>query len=371
MSKNCIISLTGDPVTVGHRDIIKRASKLFEKIFILIPEMSAKSGHLLSYDERKKCIELDVWKDGVESFEVLPIHTGKTLVEEVESLGCNVIVRGLRNEQDLIYETDMAAVNRMIKPGIETVYLPCKPELSFVSSSMVRELLKLGSYEIAEKFTSASTMKVMKRACTTVVALTGGIACGKSTAREVFKERGWAVLDADEINRECILNVRSTVKLIAKELAEYGEINIDDPVKDISKIVFSNREALDKLEAISFPVIDSYVESFVKDWRMCPAKKIAVEVPLLFEARAARFRDFFDDSVCIWSSADAMKERLQSTRGMSAEEAEARINLQMLPEDKASLCDYAVENPISMPIEEFKLEVSKIIDKLEFKNLRL
>lgn len=371
MNSSCIISLTADPITVGHRDIIKRASKLFEKIFILMPETSSKNGHVLSFEERKRCIEIDVCRDGVEGFTVLPIHDGKTLVEEADALGCSVIVRGLRNEQDLIYETDMAAVNRMLKPGIETVYLPCKPELSFVSSSMVRELVHLGSYEVAEKFTSASTMKVMKRACTKVVALTGGIACGKSTAREVFRDRGWAVLDADEINRECILNVRSTVKLIAKELAEYGEINIDDPVKDISRIVFSNREALDKLEAISFPVIDSYVESFVKDWRMCPAKKIAVEVPLLFEARAARFRDFFDDSVCIWSSADAMKERLQRTRGMTLEEAEARINLQMLPEDKASLCDYAVENPISMSIEEFKLEVSKIIDKLEFKNLRL
>ena len=112
MNSSCIISLTADPITVGHRDIIKRASSLFEKIYILIPEKSSKASHLLSYEERKKCIEQDVCKDGVEDFTVLPIPAGKTLVDEAVALGCNVIVRGLRNEQDLIYETDMAAVNR-------------------------------------------------------------------------------------------------------------------------------------------------------------------------------------------------------------------------------------------------------------------
>lgn len=367
MNSSCIVSLTADPITVGHRDIIKRASSFFEKIYILIPEKSSKSGHLLSYEERKRCIEYDVCKDGVENFKVLPIHTGKTLVNEAVELGCNVIVRGLRNEQDLIYETDMAAVNRMLQPSIETVYLPCKPELSFVSSSMVRELLKLGSYEVAEKFTSARTMMVMKRACTKVVALTGGIACGKSTAREVFKERGWAILDADEINRECILKMRSTVKLIAKELAEYGEINIEDPAKDIAKIVFSNKEALDKLEALSFPVINSYINSFIEDWRMCPAKKIVVEVPLLFEDRAAKFTDFFDTSVCIFSDRDTMIHRMVENRGLSATDAAARIEMQMDPSKKAAMCDYAVENYAGLALDYFKEKVNNVIDELERK----
>ena len=367
MNHSCIISLTGDPVTVGHRDIVKRASSLFEKIYILIPERSSKNGHLLSYEERKRCIEYDVCNDGVQDFKVLPIHDGKTLVDEASSLGCNVIVRGLRNEQDLIYETDMSAVNRMLRPGVETIYLPCKPELSFVSSSMVRELLRLGSYEVAEKFTSPRTMMTMKRACTKVVALTGGIACGKSTAREVFKEHGWAVLDADEINRKCVLGVRSTAKLIAKELAEYGEINVEDPAKDIAKIVFSNREALGKLEAISFPIINSYIQSFIEDWRVCQAKKIAVEVPLLFESRAAGFAGFFDSSLCIWANRDVIVGRLVKDRGMNPLDAASRIAMQMDPEEKASLCDYSVENGADLSLEDFKKKISDVIGWIEQK----
>ena len=222
-------------------------------------------------------------------------------------------------------------------------------------------------YKLSIKLYFINTMMIMKRACTKVVALTGGIACGKSTAREVFKERGWAVLDADEINRECILNVRSTIKIIAKDLAEYGEINIEDPAKDIAKIVFSNRKALDKLEAISFPVINSYIQSFIEDWRMCPSKKIAVEVPLLFEARAARFADFFDTSLCIWANRNVMVDRLVKNRGMNILDATSRIAMQMDPEEKASLCDYSVENGADLSLENFKKKISDVIDEIERK----
>ena len=367
MTSSCIISLTGDPITVGHRDIIKRASKMFEKIYILIPEKSTKTRPLLSYDERKRCVENDIHEDGIEDYQIVPIHTGSTLVDEAKKLKCKVIVRGLRNEQDLIYETDMAAVNRMLQPDIETVYLPCKPELSFVSSSMVRELVRLGSYEVAERFTSQNTIAVMKRACTKVIALTGGIACGKSTAREVFKERGWTVLDADEINRKCILGVESTLSFIISSLSKYGDISAENPTKDIAKIVFDNKEARDKLEAISFPIINSYILNFIENWRTCSSSKIVVEVPLLFESRAARFAKFFDTSVCIWSHQDTMLERLCSFRGLSQEEAMKRISAQMDPENKSSLCDYAVENDTKTSLNEFKQKVNSIIDDIERK----
>ena len=371
MVEECIVSLTGDPITYGHRDIIKRAKAIFKFVHILIPETSLKKGALLSYEDRKAAIEQDLWSDGVFNgidFLVEPIHPGEALVDAARRYpGCNVIVRGLRNEQDLIYEMDMGAVNRMLNQDIETLYLPCKPELSFVSSSMVRELVHLGKYATAEAFTSINTMKLMKRACTKVVALTGGIACGKSTVREVFKERGWAVLDADEINRECILKVRSTIKLIAKELAEYGEINVEDPAKDIAKIVFNNREALGKLEAISFPVINSYINSFIEDWRICPAKKIVVEVPLLFENRAAKFTDFFDTSVCIESPAEVCIKRMVENRGMKHDDAVARLKSQMPTEAKADMVDYVIYNGADTSLFELRTKAAEIVEEIESK----
>ena len=367
MTDSCIMSLTGDPITVGHRDIAKRASKMFGKIYVLIPEKSSRRGSLLGYDERKTCIENDFKLDGIDNFQVVPIRDGCTLVDEADKLGCNVVVRGLRNEQDLIYETDMASVNRMLQPDVETVYLPCKPELSFVSSSMVRELVRLNSYEVAEKFTSASTMATMKRACTTVVALTGGIACGKSTARNVFEERGWKVLDADAVNKNCILGVGPVRSRIVDALSGYGNISLENFTKDLADIVFSNNEARCKLESIAFPIINSYVTAFISNWRICQSKKIAVEVPLLFEPCASQFSSFFDVSVCIWAKPDVMLKRLQLDRGLSYDDAMKRISAQMAPENKASMCDYAIENSDDVSLDAFKLYVNNVVDEIERK----
>ena len=371
MVEECIVSLTGDPITYGHRDIIKRAKAIFKFVHILIPEMSSKKGALLSYEDRKAAIEQDLWSDGVFNgvdFLVEPIHPGEALVDAARRYpGCNVVVRGLRNEQDLIYEMDMGSVNRMLNPDIETLYLPCKPELSFVSSSMVRELVHLGKYETAEAFTSVNTMKLMKRACTKVVALTGRIACGKSTVREVFKEHGWHVVDADQINKERILGFPKYVEEIAAALMPYGKVNVQDPAKSIASIVFSNSEALHKLEAMSFPMIHSMIKDICCNWREAASKKILVEVPLLFEDRAKQFNDFFDVSICIESPAEVCIKRMVENRGMTHDEAVARLKSQMPAEAKAEMADYAIHNGADTSLLELRTKVSEIVEEIERK----
>lgn len=371
MVEECIVSLTGDPITYGHRDIIKRAKAIFKFVHILIPETSSKKDALLSYEDRKAAIEQDLWSDGVFNgidFLVEPIHPGEALVDAARRYpGCNVVVRGLRNEQDLIYEMDMGAVNRMLNPDIETLYLPCKPELSFVSSSMVRELVHLGKYATAEAFTSVSTMKLMKRACTKVVALTGGIACGKSTVRGVFEEHGWHVVDADQLNKERILGFPKYVEEIAAALAPYGKVNVQDPAKSIASIVFSNDEALHKLEAMSFPMIHSMIKDICCNWREDSSKKLLVEVPLLFEDRAKQFNDFFDMSVCVESPAEVCIKRMVENRGMTHDEAVARLKSQMPAEAKADMADYAIHNGADTSLLELRAKASEIVEEIERK----
>lgn len=369
MVEECIVSLTGDPITVGHRDIIKRASAIFRFVHILIPEVSSKRGALLSYEDRKAAIEKDLHDDGVFNginFLVEPIYAGEALVDAAKRYpNCNTIVRGLRNEQDLIYEMDMGAVNRMLNPNIETVYLPCKPELSFVSSSMVRELVHLGKYETAEQFTSVDTTKLIKRACTKVVALTGGIACGKSTVRNVFKDCGWYVVDADQINREYVLGDLKCVEEIASALSPYGTVNVQDPTKSIAAIVFNNDDARSKLESIAFPVICNKIKDICCNWRETESKKILVEVPLLFEDRAKQFNDFFDVSVCVYASCETSMQRMMSSRNITVGEAMARINAQMPIDEKAKLCDYVIHNDFNVCLDELTYNAKDIISKIE------
>ena len=369
MVEECIVSLTGDPITIGHRDIIKRASAIFRFVHILIPEVSSKKGAILSYEDRKAAIEKDLSNDGVFNginFLVEPIYAGEALVDAAKRYpNCNTIVRGLRNEQDLIYEMDMGAVNRMLNPDIETLYLPCKPELSFVSSSIVRELVQLGKYETAEQFTSIDTTKLIKRACTKVVALTGGIACGKSTVRNIFKDCGWYVVDADQINKERILGFPKYVEEIAAALMPYGKVNVQDPAKSIASIVFSNDEALHKLEAMSFPMIHSMIKDICCNWRETKSKKILVEVPLLFEDRAKQFNDFFDASVCVYASRETSMQRMMSSRDITVGEAMARINAQMPIDEKAKLCDYVIHNDADTSLFELRAKAAEIVEEIE------
>lgn len=350
MNTVCAMSLTGDPITIGHLDIAKRAWKMFGNLKLFMPVMSSKKGSMLSFQERKEVAEYELKLEDIVGAEVLPIEDGQAFVDVAKAAGCNVIVRGLRNGQDLIYETDMAAVNRMLDPSIETIYLPCKSELSFVSSSSVRELVRLGKWEAAERFTSSYTMRKLKRKVTHVVALTGGIACGKSTACKTFEKHGWSVLSADDVNRNEVLGNYAKLHDIAEELKPWGNVDTSNPAKaaySIAPIVFNNDEARDKLEAIAIPAILRYVNKYISDWRCCPSKKIVVEVPLLFEPRtklsAGAFKDY-DTTVCIYSDEDVARRRLMQNRGLSYDEAVKRLRAQCSPHAKIQRCDYAIQN---------------------------
>jgi dephospho-CoA kinase len=141
-------------------------------------------------------------------------------------------------------------------------------------------------------------MKLLKRASTKVVALGGGIACGKSTVRNIFSKNGWTVLDCDVINKEKVLGNPIILEKIKQTLSVYGIIDENNISKSIAKIVFSNNEARSKLEAIAFPIIVDYIKTFCEDWRLTQSNKILIEVPLLFEPRAFEFNNLFDKLPC-------------------------------------------------------------------------
>ncbi len=130
---------TFDPLTYGHLDVLKRASKLFDEVIISVAKDSSKNA-ILSLDERISIIE-EVIKGidncRVESFDGL-------LVNYAKEKNANVIVRGLRAISDFEYEFQMALTNRKIAENIETVFLMPGEKYSFISSTLVREIAKYG-----------------------------------------------------------------------------------------------------------------------------------------------------------------------------------------------------------------------------------
>ena len=130
---------TFDPITVGHLDIVKRASNIFDEIVVAVAESKSKKP-MFSHEDRilfaKKAVEkLDNIK--VVGFESL-------LVSLSEELDANIIIRGLRAVSDFEYELQMGYANSSLKKDLETVYLMPSLEHAFVSSSVVRTILHFG-----------------------------------------------------------------------------------------------------------------------------------------------------------------------------------------------------------------------------------
>lgn len=128
-----------DPITVGHVDIIKRAAKVFDKVYVAILDNPGK-GSEYTVEER-----LELISDAVSGMpNVVADSSSGLLVDYCRSVGANVIVRGIRNGADVDYEAMLEAVNDRIAPDISTVYLISKGEYAHISSSLVRQLIKIG-----------------------------------------------------------------------------------------------------------------------------------------------------------------------------------------------------------------------------------
>lgn len=130
---------TFDPPTLGHLDVIERASRLFDRIIVGIGVNTAKQP-LLAAPQRSAALEASVRhlpNVEVEEFRGL-------LVEFCRAKGAKSIVRGLRATADFEYEFQMAMVNRRLADEVESVFLMTKWEYSYLSSSMVREVALLG-----------------------------------------------------------------------------------------------------------------------------------------------------------------------------------------------------------------------------------
>ena len=135
-----------DPITNGHLDILKRASRIFDKIYITVLENSAKaSSALFTVSERVEMIKLAASEiDNVEvrSFSGL-------LVNFAEEVGARYIVKGIRAVSDFDYEFQMAVTNRDLSDKVETLLLPAGKKYMFLSSSIVKEVGRLGG-ELSE-----------------------------------------------------------------------------------------------------------------------------------------------------------------------------------------------------------------------------
>jgi pantetheine-phosphate adenylyltransferase len=130
---------TFDPITHGHVDIISRASRIFDQVFLAVADSTSKQT-LFSTDER-----IDLAKSALSSLENVEVCSFDKLVTDIaRDVDAKVIVRGIRAGADFDYEFQMAGMNRSLYSNAETIFLRPAEHLSFISSTLVREISSLG-----------------------------------------------------------------------------------------------------------------------------------------------------------------------------------------------------------------------------------
>jgi pantetheine-phosphate adenylyltransferase len=126
-----------DPITLGHLDIITRAAKVFDELYVVVLNNSSKKP-LFSVEERIELIDRvtkSIPNVKVDSFQGL-------LVDYAESVNANAIIRGLRAVSDFEYEMQITSMNRVLSDKIETFFIMTNNQYSFLSSSIVKEVAK-------------------------------------------------------------------------------------------------------------------------------------------------------------------------------------------------------------------------------------
>ena len=142
MSRIAVVPGSFDPVTLGHLDVIGRAAGLFDELHVLVVHNPDKSA-LLPIAQRVSLIEQSIAAANLPGNIVVTSWSVGLLVDYCTDVGASVLVKGIRSQVDVAYETPMAIVNRNLA-GVETVFLLPAPEHAHVSSSLVRQVSALG-----------------------------------------------------------------------------------------------------------------------------------------------------------------------------------------------------------------------------------
>lgn len=145
-----------DPITLGHMDIIRRASLCFDKVYVCVTVNCDKKQPMFTRERRLELIR--------ESVAALPNVEAEEwdglLADYVRAKGAHILVKGVRNMSDFDMEMQMARINQGIYPEIETVFLPASAAYAHFSSTMAREMIRYG--QPLEKYVPAPVAEELK-----------------------------------------------------------------------------------------------------------------------------------------------------------------------------------------------------------------
>lgn len=162
MERSAIIPGSYDPVTAGHMEIIREASKIFDHVYAVILYNSEKSNSMFTPSQKLEILEgaVKALRDEGTGNVSAKLYSGLT-VNAAREFGAKFVVKGIRSATDFDYEYSMAEITRKFDPSLQTVFIPSSPSKSYISSTYLREVIK---YTDAENDAFAKgTYDIIKR----------------------------------------------------------------------------------------------------------------------------------------------------------------------------------------------------------------
>lgn len=334
-------AFSGDPITLGHIDIIRRAAAVFDHVIVGIG-INPQKNYTFSLEERtcmaKKSL-LSISNVQVVSFSGL-------LVDYAYENGVSVIVKGVRNSEDFSYENILHQVGESQKLGIDTFILFAKPTLAHISSSAVKEIQKNQGF-IRDYVPLFVKQQLEARICGQyIVGITGQIGSGKSYISNVLKTIGNSIpvhnIELDHIAHQILGELKEPAyQNIRQELArQFGFDLVDSNSyikrKLLGEIVFNDIGQLKKLNKII------YTPLTVRIRRELSGKKglILINAALLAEADMLHLCN--NNVILIKTDKQAQKTRLEQ-RNLGEDQIKTRIASQYTYEQKRSQIQLAID----------------------------
>lgn len=197
-----------------------------------------------------------------------------------------------------------------------------------------------------------------------ILGLTGSFGSGKTTVSDMLEEKGACVIDADDISHQVTKPGSEGLEQIKKVFGN-DFIKSDGSLdrKKMALHVFSNEQALRKLENIIHPLVEKRMMKKIEENRGHPL--IVLTIPLMFEAG---FEKMADKTVTVTVSPETRIERIRSSRNMSRQDIERRLENQLPQEEKSKRSDFIINNNGSL--EETKRQLDGLISKLNIKGMK-
>lgn len=341
MSK-AMYAFSGDPITYGHIDIIKRAASVFDEVVVGIG-VNPQKKYLFSLEERSEMAKSAL--KGIDNVEVLPFSG--LLVDYAYEKGASVIVKGVRNPEDFNFENVLHQVGESQRLGIDTHILFSKPELAHVSSGAVKEIQK-NQGSIAEYVPLLVKQKLeSKISGQYIIGVTGEMGSGKTHICNMLTECKSEIeihnIELDHIAHQILGELTEPVYVnIRKKIAAFFGADLINPEgfidrKALGEIVFNDMSQLQELNRMLYTPI------CVRLRRELIGKKglILVNAALLAETDMLHICN--NNVVLLNVDKDTQAERLKQ-RDLTADQIKTRV-----------ACQY--------DFEEKKRQISKIIDR--------